>query len=262
MNNLSLLISSCDKFSDLWQWHIKLLNQNWQGEKIKTYLVTDKPTEAKFEGVEIIVAPSEYDFPKRIKFALDYINTDYVLLTLDDYFNIFPINADSISFLLDIAEQEKIDYLKLYDRKKDKPKKFTSIDAIDNIDLSNKYAVTLYPAIWSKSFLSATAREDLSPWLYEVSLTKTANEQKANCKFSGAGAFRILDVVRKGKVLRKANKYFKKNGIDIGDRPLISRWQEFKLKVMDYVDWHFPKWLKRFFKKIAKLFGKKFYSED
>jgi hypothetical protein len=259
--NFAVLISSCDKFSDLWAEHIRLYRENWQGEYVQTYLVTDKKKDISFEGVEIITAPTNYDFPMRIKYALQYIDTPYVLLTLDDYFTINPIKCNDLLYLTDRVEKEKIDYLMLYDRRKDNPQKFSSLDVIEKIDLNKKYAVTLYPAIWNKDFLAKTIRDDLSPWLYEVSLTKTALEESANCSFSPAGTFRILDVVRKGKVLHKAAKYFKKHGIDIGDRPKISRLTEFKLVVMDILDWYAPPWFVGFLKKMGRKFGMRFFSE-
>ena len=42
-NNFSIIISTCDKFSDLWDAHILLLNQNWADRNVETFLVTDIP---------------------------------------------------------------------------------------------------------------------------------------------------------------------------------------------------------------------------
>lgn len=259
--NLAVLISSCDKFSDLWEEHIRLYRENWKGESVKTFLVTDKATDANFEGVEIITAPSDYDFPMRIKYALQFIAAPYVLLTLDDYFTVNNIESKDIFYLADRAYNEKIDYLMLYDRRKDSSRKFLPIEVLEEIDLNKKYALTLYPAIWNKDFLAKTVKDDLSPWLYEVSLTKTAVEEGAKCFFSPAGTFRILDVVRKGKVLHKADRYFKSHGINIGDRPKISYLTEFKLAFMDALSWYAPKKLIGALKKIGRKFGMSFYSE-
>ena len=102
----------------------------------------------------------------------------------------------------------------------------------------------------------------MTPWKYEPSLTQYAIEEKAKCAFSPAGVFDILDVVRKGKVLHKANKYFKTNGIDIGSRPIISWKTEIKLALMDWISWYTPRKLFITAKKVLKHFGKTFYSED
>lgn len=261
-NEFSVIISSCDKFSDLWDKHIELYRKNWSNNGSKTYLVTDKPTQRTFEGVEIIVADGDMDFPSRIKYALQFVETPYVLLTLDDYFLINTVDNSKIETLVGRAKEEKIDYLLLYDRRKTDARRYKSIEVLHPIDLNKKYAVTLYPAIWSAEFLKKTVKEDLSPWLYEASLTKTATEEDAKCMFSHTGSFDILDVVRKGKLLHKAVRYFKKNKIEIGNRETISYGIEFKLWLQDMISWYAPRGLFIFIKNIAKKFGVTFYSED
>lgn len=262
MDNIALVISTCDKFSDLWDAHIALYKKNWDGPFWKTYMVTDKPTDKSYDGVEIIVAGENLDFPMRLKYALGKIDKDYVLVTLDDYFLIEKTDASKLNYLAERAEKEKIDYLMLYRRKKCNPKHFTPVTVLEPLDLTERYNVTLYPAIWNKRFLYNSVKEDMSPWYYEPSLTRYARDLGANCQFSYAGTFVILDVVRKGKVLHKANKYLKKHRIDIGERPLISKATEIKLAVMERINWYMPRKFVVLCKKILKKFGITFYSED
>lgn len=261
-SKLTVLISSCDAFSDLWDAHLAFYHQNWEMKECRTVLVTDKPTDRAFDDVDIIVAEEGMDFPLRIKYALDSIKTPYVLLTLDDYFLISKSKRDDISTLLHYAETDKIDYLQLYDRRKINPKKYEKIGVLHDINLSDKYAVNLYPAIWSVEFLRKTVKDNVSPWLYEPSLTKTAKEEDAICRFSHTGTFEMLDVIRKGKVLHKAKKYLKKRNVVIGDRPTVPYRTELKLAIMDFISWHAPKCLFKPLKKTAKKLGMKFYSED
>ena len=258
----ALLISTCDKFSDLWDEHIALLKKNWECNLWKIYMVTDRPNDKHYDGVEIIVADGNSDFPMRIKYALNFIESDYLLLTLDDYFLIEKAYSNKLNYLVDRAKNEKIDYLLLYERRKLNPKKYEAVESLTPIDLNQKYAVNLYPAIWKKSFLKNSVNGNLSPWLYEPTLTEYARKNSAKCFFSHSGSFIILDVVRKGKVLHKALKYFKKNDIDIGQRPAISYFTEFKLAFMDAVSWYTPKLIFRIIKKAAKACGMKFYSEE
>lgn len=260
--NASLLISTCDKFSDLWDTHIYFLKENWVGDLWKIYMVTDRQTDKNYDGVEIIVADGGLDFPMRIKYALDYIKTDYVLLTLDDYFLIEKVYSEKLNYLVDRAESENIDYLLLYDRRKTNPKKYEPTENLFPIDLNKKYSVNLYPAIWQKGFLRNSVNGDLSPWLYEPTLSNYAKNQNAKCCFSHSGAFVILDVVRKGKVLHKARSYFKKHNVDIGERPTISRLTEIKLIFLDIISWYTPRKILKAIKCLAKKFGMTFFSDD
>ena len=259
---LSVLISSCDKFSDLWNENIRLYRKNWKNNTCRTVLVTDAKRDWQSAEAELLSVDGENSFPLRIRCALERITTPYVLVTLDDYFLIDSVEDQKISYLLDRMQQEKIQYLSLYNRRVTNEKKYLPLETLLPIDLQKKYALTLYPAIWDVEFLKKTIREELSPWLYEVSLTQTAISENANCQASLAGVFNILDVVRKGKVLHKARRYFKKNGIHIGDRPSISYWTELKLWVFDMISWYAPRKLFRAGKKIAKKLGFQFFSED
>jgi len=262
LNKLSVVISSCDKFYDLWDENIKAYRKFWSQNPCATFLVTDANKSWRADGVQLVVAEGENDFPLRIKYALNYVNTKYVLVTLDDYFLIDPVDNDKIGYLLQRMENEHIQYLSLYNRRVTKPSRYFPLDRLNKIDLSKKYAITLYPAIWEVGFLKKTIQDDLSPWLYEVSLTQTAIQEKANCWVSLAGTYNILDVVRKGKVLHKAQRYFKRHQIDIGNRPTISYMTEAKLYVLDVISWYTPRKLFKIVKNVARRCGMTFYSED
>ena len=262
VGNLSVLISSCDKFSDLWNENINAYRKHWKNNKCETFLVTDKNSNWSKKGITLVVAEGQNDFPLRIKHALNQIKTQYVLVTLDDYFLIDDVSNDKLSYLVKRMEKEKIQYLSLYNRRITKKSKYQPIENLNNIDLQKKYALNLYPAIWDVDFLKRTIKDNMSPWLYELSLTKTALEEDAKCMASLAGTFDILDVVRKGKVLHKAQRYFKKNNINIGNRSSISYFTEIKLFILDVISWYTPRWLFKIIKKLARKCGMTFYSED
>lgn len=259
MNNYSIIISTCDKFSDLWEHHLNFLIKNWRGELPKIYLVSDK--ESSFSFPNVIFLFFDGDFPERIKNACELIDNEYIILTLDDYFLINETDANRISFLVHYARKESIDYLSLFSRRADKEKIIRPLEYFEPVNLSKKYAVNLYPAIWKRTFLIGCVRETGSPWSFEAGLSKIAFEENAKCYRNYSNSFKILDVVRKGKLLRDANKYLIKNGIHL-KRPLVPRKEEARLKIADFVNWHTPMWFKKFCKKVAKGFGMKFYSDD
>lgn len=260
INDFAIVVSSCDAFSDLWDQHFSHLFKNWSGDLPSIYLVTDKPTTFSTFGVNIMVFDGE--MPLRIKKACELIKEKYILLTLDDYFLVKPTHEDFFSFFIGKMINSNIDYLSIYDRWKTKRYKEEKISQINRVDLDKKYAVTLYPAIWNKVFFEKCVSQNDDPWHFEPRLTKNAKLLNANCFYNTSGVFIILDVVRKGCVLRKANRYFKKNGISIGNRQIIKRRTELFLWSQDFVQHHFPRTISRFVKKIAKLFGKRFYSDD
>ena len=81
-NNFSIIISTCDKFSDLWDAHILLLNQNWADRNVETFLVTDKPTDRTFENVTVVAAGEGTEITERLRAVMPLIKTEYVPVLL------------------------------------------------------------------------------------------------------------------------------------------------------------------------------------
>ncbi len=244
-DNLTMIIHSCDKFSDLWDAHVSLLEKFWPDRNIPTYIVTDKENERAYERVSVIAAGEGAELSERTARALEEIDTEYVFITLDDYFLYRPVSNEVIGGLLDVMEKENLDYIRLfkYPRNKRSAINRPMKDRPDiwHLDNNQRYTVNLYAGIWRKSFLAATVREKKNAWQYEVSLSRIAREVNARCAMTNGKEFNILDGVRKGKFLHKAYRYLKKHDLYHGDRPLIGRWQIFKLNVRIWGTRHMPR---------------------
>lgn len=258
-NNLTLMIQTCGAFSDLWDGHIRLLNQNWP-QRPETLLVTDAPTDAAFPGVKVFSAGEGLHMPARLAAVLPHIQSDYILLTLDDYFPICPICPEKISRLVEIMDQEKLDYLRLFP---DPPshKKLPGYPGLAEIDLREDYAVNLYPGIWRTAFLKKTLH-DTDIWTYEVSLTHTARRENARCAMSKGREFPILDVVRKGKLLHKAARYLRRYDLYHGSREVISHREELRLFIFHTGKRLLPRPATRWVKGQLRRKGWKFYSDQ
>lgn len=265
MNNkdFTLIIHSCDKFSDLWDAHVTLLNRNWPDRNCPTFILTDSPTDRELENVKVLSAGEGKEITERIKYALDHIDTKYVVVTLDDYFPIYPIQSKRIERLLEIMENESYDYMRLYYRPKS-GKIPTHYKDIYDLDLNGGYRVNLYVGIWTKDFMSRTLGDKvLNAWDFEVSLTENARNTNGHCAVSLGNEFQILDVVRKGRILPKAAKYFKKHKIYHGNRPNIPLFSYFLLGIKQnggIVASKFPKPVYRLIKRICISLGMVSYS--
>lgn len=258
-NRLELLISSCNNYSDLWDLHIDHLERYWRDRRIHTTIVTDSTTDKHYPGIEIFSAGDNLEMPQRLCKALVRVKSEYVLVTLDDYFIVNNVDNNKINSLLDAMDQNNIDYIRMFPIPKEK-KLFDNERKLYWIDLERNYGVNLYPGIWRKSFLMSTFKENLNAWKYEVSLTRIAKETGRRCVMSRDEVFAFLDVIRKGKLLSKASKYLKKNGIKL-DREKISYLEEKKLNLMFWTKKNLPRSLQIIIKRIMKKLGMHFFSE-
>lgn len=262
-NNLTMLIHSCDKFSDLWDLHVQFLEKNWGERDIPTYIVTDKESDKRYENVSIISAGEGKEFSERTAIALQNINTEFVFITLDDYLLIKPVSNEVIGKLLDMMEEEKLDYVRLYLWPKCKASaRMKKYGKVYRIDTNESYSVNLYAGIWRKSFLESTIRETKNAWQYEVSLPRRAREYGAKCAMSNNKEFIILDMVRKGKFLNKANRFLKKRNLYSGDRGVNTYWYEIKLGIRTWGVRIMPKWVTRKVKAFMIKRGHHYYSEE
>lgn len=260
-NRLTMLIHSCDKFFDLWESHAFLLNNNWRDRGFCTILVSDKYRDIQLDGIEMHFAGEGMELSDRAKYALQFVNTEYVLITLDDYFPVNRIESDRIERLLDIMDREELDYVRLFNDP-NSHKKFKDYDNIYEITLDGNYQVNMYQGIWRKSFIEKTIKSSMNAWQYEVSLTEIARTVGAKCVLSKGHEFDILDVVRKGKLLHKANRYLKKHNLYSGNREVIEWTEEVRIFVFNRGKKLLPKWLAIKVKNFLRKRGHKFYSES
>lgn len=260
-----VIVSTCDKYSDLWDACILLMNQNWK-ERGNTWLVTDAPTQRRFENVSVICAGEGTEVTQRLKVALEQVKAKYILFTLDDYFLTAPIDPAALQRSLEVMQAEDLDYMRLYSAPKLQPRKDGAVEFpehkgyyLQNTAEGN-YKISLYPGLWKTDFMRRTLDTSLNAWQYEVALTEMANRMNARCAVSNHNEFPFLDVIRKGKVLRKANRYFQQNPIYCSDRPVMRAVDEWKLDARTWIKRILPKSAFRALKRMMIKLGMEFYS--
>lgn len=260
---MTMLILSCDKFSDLWDGHVKMLEENWPDREMDTYIVTDKPSEKSYPHVSVFSVGEGVEWSERLASALSKIKTKYVFITLDDYFLIKRVSTPGIEILVDMMEKENFDYVRLFKRPvRATGEQLPQYDRVYYVDTSGKYSVNLYSGIWKTEFMKATVAQPLNAWQFEVNLHKMAQSYGAKCAVSNNDDFVILDVVRKGKLLHHSAAYFRKHpGIYNGNREVNTWGYEIRLGIKTQVGRHTPRWLHNAIKKVMRKFGYQFYSD-
>ena len=72
----------------------------------------------------------------------------------------------------------------------------------------------------------------------------------------------MLDVVRKGRIIRKAKRYLDRYDLYHGDRPVLDLFTTVKLGTVYRLKSIMPRSFSSFIRKILKKCGKKFYSDE
>ena len=261
--SLTMLILSCDKYSDLWDAHVHHLEKYWPDRQMPTFIVTDKKRPRYYEHIEILAFESASEWSERLKEAIRLVDTEFVFITMDDYFLVKPVSTDRISVYIDMMKRHNIDYLRLFiEPRKSIREPVEHETGIFWIDTEIVYSLNLYTGIWRKSFLENTFKEPLNAWRYEVKLARRARENNAHCAMTKERVFPFLDVVRKGKLLRKAARYLKRIGIFLGDREVNSFSYEMQIQIRRIIIEYMPQWAVNRVRSIMVKFGQRYFSED
>lgn len=161
--NLSLVVSSFDKYSVCWAPFCHGLNKYWP-EHPELYFITNY-LEAPC-GTSLKLGEDQ-GWAKNLLKALELIPTDYVLYTQEDYWVQRPVDNQNVVDYLDYLETGLADYIRLYPAPgPDMP--LTTDERLGIIAKDANYRASLQMALWRKGALQSLVKADETPWQFEV----------------------------------------------------------------------------------------------
>jgi hypothetical protein len=263
-NNFSLIISSCQKYSDLWDSHLYFLNKFWLNRDFNTYLVTDYKPNKSIKGVHFLWDENYHEFSDRLLNSLKSIESNFILLTFDDYFLKEKVNFKNILNLIDFMIIYSADYCRLYDIPKLRQPLIINdqIQAINLKEEKSGYLINFYPGLWRTKTLLKILKsfQNYSPWKLEAELTNYAIKNNLFCLKSNEIPFKIEDIVRKGYLLNSSKKFLEIHNIKIS-RNSLPYSKEFYLYFLQKLKDFLPYPIQKLIKNILIFFGYKFYSK-
>lgn len=171
MKDYSILVNTCDAYMDLWDSFLLLLKKNWPNiEQKKIYFNTESISH--YNGsLPIILINTNLSgrdkWGKRLLNCLSQIDTQYIIVLMDDFFLKKPIKQSSILECLSLFENDDrvaAFYLK------------NVFNSLSNVSIQNEYFIipkdTPYrlnsaPALWRKDKLISYVNENDNPWAWE-----------------------------------------------------------------------------------------------
>jgi len=165
MDNLAVLVGTCDQYSTLWPNFIKCYEKYFP-YNVPTIFAGETITVPKYEthlgGKEA--------WGKRIKGAVTKIKEDYIFFILEDYYLFFDYGEEQIKQY--IKDMDKYDMNRLQISRSD----FQSYIKTDSKYLkfhdNSEYSFSMQPSIWKRDWILETCDEEYSPWDFECKTTK------------------------------------------------------------------------------------------
>ena len=266
-DKLSILIFSCDLYSDLWDNFFDCFDKFWPNNNYQIYLVNnfksyDKP------GVKVLNAGSG-DWSTRARYAFNNIPSKYVLTFLEDYYLCDYVDNDEIDLVLNYIISKNISYYQVDKIDKEDHANWNNYDEksyLFDIPKTRNYWVDTSVSIWDKNFfLELLGTEDYSAWKFELDRNiETKNPKKYAdkiCLFDNRSLITICMMVIGGKYYPDSYKFLEKKykKLKLGNREIMSLKEVWRFKIIKF----FSKinFGRKFFKFIARKLGVVFPSD-
>lgn len=166
MNDLSILVITCDKYSDLWEAFFELKERNWPDCIYPVYLGTNKKSYAN-HGVISICIGEDKSWTENVRNMLEFIDSSYILVLLEDFFIDRKVNSTYIKKLLEFMKEENLDCLRL-EPQPAPVKCYNRKLKVGRIAPGSPYYVSTQPAIWRKEILKELLIPSYSAWDFEM----------------------------------------------------------------------------------------------
>lgn len=218
-----------------------MLHNNWPDCPYKIIVAGDilKPISSDISP-KIINSGYGSSWGSRVKKAIDYIDTPFILFLCDDLFFSEVVDTEAIENLVDWLNIHKAKFCRLYPLVKKKSKKILNID-IDGIIYTPRnmlYGINLGGGIFSYKFLKEIIGDgSFNGWEIEKELNKNCYKFKKNKFFKDCFCcyipfLSLIHGISKGRFFPKARKQIISKGFAIPmNIPTMTKRQEFKVYI-------------------------------
>jgi len=225
--SLTIIVASCDKYSDLWMPFSTLFRKYWPDCPYEIVLVTESPAQSNPDHVFHRTVPCGIGtgWGDRLSQSLEQVQTPYVLLLCDDYFLCDNVNTAVINDFVKLAQKHNAGNLRLLENPTF-TNTFSEAEQLGEYKKMTAYCVSTQAGIWDTRFLQNLAKGYASIWQFERNGSFAA--ERLTQPFIGTRAyyFPFEDVVHKGQWERHGIRLCQRNHIDLSHskRATLSDW--------------------------------------
>lgn len=213
MEHMSILVVSCDRYSDLWGIFCRLFKKYWPDCPYKKYFGSNHKR-VNVDGFIPICVGDDISWADNLKAMLDKIDSPYVLMLIEDFFLDRRVKTDKVEKLLRFARKHEVDCIRL----RPNPPAFRTINKeldIGFIGYGEPYYVSSQPAIWKKETLYALLKDGYSIWDFELKNSAESNGYKYKFLCTNKRVISHRNGVERGKYYRSVIHFLKKNQIPV-----------------------------------------------
>lgn len=165
----TILVNSCDIYSDVWELFFASVRQNWKNCPFEFVLNTESK-QFEMEDINLRVSNCDGDntWGRRFRNALKSIDTPYVLPILEDFVLTDKVDESIIYKIMEWMDKEKdISVFYIYNH----PyviKEKTKYDKFGLLPQNCPYRLTTAIGVWRTEMLYSYIKDMESPWEWEM----------------------------------------------------------------------------------------------
>lgn len=226
-NNLSILVLSCDKYSDLWPPFFECFFKYWPDCNYPVYLGAN---ERKFDDkrVKTILTGADQDWSSSFKKIIEQIDSEYFFVVLEDLFLVKAVASVRFQECLDVLIKNNFNHCHVDSRLK--PESIIE-NGIGVYSQGMPYRINVL-GLWKKDYLLKMLIVGESPWNFEI-MGSYRSSFADGFYCLPDGIFATINTVEKGRWLPDKLKICQGRGlkIDTSNRKVIGGAQLFKSKL-------------------------------
>lgn len=257
-SKLTVLVIGFDGYLDVWNHDFMLMNRFWKNRP-RTVLANQELI-PNYEGVEILNAGKDAEWSKKVIEAIKQIDTEYILLLLEDFFISKPVDNSKLLQAVELMDKDKLDYyqvlVQLVKQSWTPGKPYKGNKHIRIIPKNKKYPINLQAAIWRKKYLKQALEEgNYNAWVFEMNhMYDSVNSDRVSCVIDDTNMLNITHGIVQSKYLRAAKSKLVRLGCNITDseRATLSFADDFKYKLKLFMYSLVPQCLQTHAKRIGK----------
>lgn len=259
-SKLTIVVPAHDSYKEIVDLYIKALKKNWSDCPYRI-IWANGIEELESDELDVINCGADATFCQRLMKALDDVDTDYVLLTIEDLIISKAVNTQDIETLLECMERNDYKYCKLLNSNKYRNShKDSDYPYVRIAESDMPYGLSINCGIFKTDYLKSLVLDlNWTPWdLENYFLLKAKNKQLEGCIYDSRDSLNLVHLIAKGKIIPTSERKLDRRGIYVN---LSTKWERQSMR--EYISFNFislmlciiPKNMRGRAKKIASAIG-------
>ncbi len=203
-DNCTLLVNTCDAYSDCWDGFFKLLHIQWQDMPLKVVLNTEtKNYDSPYFDITVHNTDKKTAWGKRLISALRSIDTKYVIFALEDFYLESPVDEKKVIECYGYMENDPdIACFCFYPTDDENNIQSNKYPGFEKRPQNGDYRLNCQFAIWNREKLISYIRPHENPWEWELYGSKRSSRYKEEFYSLSSLQNKIFDYNRGAIIMR------------------------------------------------------------